>query len=149
MQHRGSQGRDDAQIPGPLDGTGRGTAASSSTRLSFREQEELAIEVVMLRHEVSVLRRQVARPALRPPDRAVLAAFSRLLSGVRRGRFFVKPETLLCWHRDLVRRRWTKSHSAPGRPGVPAGTVSLVLRFARENPTLATGASTESSPRWG
>jgi putative transposase len=47
----------------------------------------------------------------------------------------VKPETLLRWHRDLVRRRWTKSHAAPGRPGVPAGTVTLVLRLATENPT--------------
>ena len=103
-------------------------------RLSFREQEELAIEVVILRHEVSVLCRQVARPALRPPDRAVLAGLSRLLSAVRRRRLFVKPETLLCWHRDLVRRRWTTTHGAPGRPGVPAGTVSLVLRLARENP---------------
>jgi hypothetical protein len=99
-------------------------------RLSFREQEELAIEVVMLRHEVSVLRRQVARPALRPPDRAVLAAFSRLLSAVRRGRFLVKPETLLRWHRELVRRRWITSRARPGRPGVPAGTVSLVLQLA-------------------
>ncbi len=97
----------------------------------------LAIEVVILRHEVSVLRRQVARPALRPPDRAVLAGLSRLLSAVRRRRLFVKPETLLRWHRDLVRRRWTTSHGAPGRPGVPAGTDSLVLRLVRE------------SPRWG
>jgi len=73
-------------------------------QLSRGDQEELAIEVVMLRHEVSVLRRQVARPALRPADRAVLAGLGRLLSAVRRGRFFVQPETLLRWHRDLVKR---------------------------------------------
>ena len=74
-------------------------------RLSSGGQEDLAIEVLMLRHEVSVIRRQVARPALRPADRAVLAGLSRLLSAARRRRFFVQPETLLAWHRDLVRRR--------------------------------------------
>jgi len=76
-------------------------------RLERRDDGELAIEIVILRHEVAVLRRQIARPALRPADRAVLAGFSRLLSPVRRERFFVQPETLLRWHRDLVRRRWT------------------------------------------
>jgi putative transposase len=103
-------------------------------RLSRRDSDELAIEVVMLRHEVSVLRRQVTRPALQPSDRALLAGLSRLLGRSRQGRFFVKPETLLRWHRDLVGRRWTY----PGRPGrsrVSAGTVEIVLRLARESPT--------------
>ena len=104
-------------------------------RLSRGEQQDLTIEIVMLRHEVAVLRRQVARPALQPADRAVLAGLSRLLSAARRGRFFVQPETLLRWHRDLVRRKWTYSHRRPGRPAIPAGTVSLVLRLAKENPT--------------
>ena len=104
-------------------------------RLCRSEREELTVEVVMLRHEVSVLRRQVARPALRPADRAVLAGLSRLLSRVRRGRFFVQPETLLRWHRDLVRRRWTYARQRSGRPGLLAGTVQLVLRLADENPT--------------
>jgi putative transposase len=104
-------------------------------RLSRNGQDELTIEIVMLRHEVAVLRRQVARPALQPADRAVLAGLSRLLSIARRGRFFIQPETLLRWHRELVRRKWTYSHRRPGRPAIPAGTVSLVLRLARENPT--------------
>lgn len=95
---------------------------------------ELAIEVVMLRHEVAVLRRQVARPALLPVDRAVLSGLSRLLSAARRGRFFVQPETLLRWHRDLVRRKWTYSHRRPGRPAIPAGTVTVILRLAKEIP---------------
>jgi putative transposase len=100
------------------------------------DRDELAIEVVVLRHEVSVLRRQVGRPVLRPADRAILAGPSRLVAKVRRGRFFVQPETLLRWHRDLVRRRWTyRQKSRPGRPTVLAGTVRLVLRLARENPT--------------
>ncbi len=89
----------------------------------------------MLRHEVSVLRRQVARPALRPQDRAVLAGLSRMITAVRRERFFVQPETLIRWHRDLVRRRWTYSHRRSGRPGVPVRTMDLVLRLATENPT--------------
>jgi len=104
-------------------------------RLSRGEQQDLTIEIVMLRHEVAVLRRQVARPALQPADRAVLAGLSRLLSAGRRGRFFVQPATLLRWHRDLVRRKWTYPHRRPGRPALPTGTISLVLRLARENST--------------
>ncbi len=103
-------------------------------RLRRRDADDLAIEVVVLRHEVAVLRRQVARPALRPADRALLAGLSRLMEKARRGRFFVRPETLLRWHRELVRRKWTYPKS-PGRPKIPPGTVKLVLRLARENPT--------------
>ena len=103
-------------------------------RLSRRNRDELAIEVVMLSHEVAVLRCQVVRPALRPSDIALLAGLGRLLDRRRRSRFFVQPETLLRWHRDLVRRKWTYAHSS-GRPSIPAGTVSIVLRLARENPT--------------
>jgi transposase InsO family protein len=103
-------------------------------RLSRSERDELAIEIVMLRHEVTVLRRQVARPLLEPSDRALLAGLGRLLSRGRRGRFFVQPETLLRWHRELVRRRWTYPRRA-GRPSLPSGIVQLVLRLAAENPT--------------
>jgi hypothetical protein len=99
-----------------------------------RDNEELAIEVVMLRYEVALLRRQVARPALRPSDQALLAGLSRLLGRRRLGRFFVQPETLLRWHRDLIRRRWTYPHRS-GRPTVPTGTIAIVLQLARENPT--------------
>jgi len=102
--------------------------------LGRRDSDELAVEVVMLRHQVAVLRRQVVRPALRPPDRALLAGLSRLLDRRRRDRFFVQPETLLRWHRDLVRRRWTYARR-PGRPSIPAGTVTIILRLARGNPT--------------
>jgi len=103
-------------------------------RLSQHDDSGLAIEVVMLRHEVAVLRRQVGRPALQPADRALFAGLSRLLDRSRRGRFFVQPETLLRWHRDLVRRHWTQPHR-PGRPSIPAGTVAIILRLAKENPT--------------
>jgi len=88
----------------------------------------------MLRREVAVLRRQVVRPAPRPSARALLPGQRRLLDQRRRRRFFVQPETLLRWHRDLVRRKWTYARH-PGRPSIPAGTGSIVLRLARENPT--------------
>jgi len=103
-------------------------------RLRSCDTTDLAIEVVILRHEVAVLRRQVVRPTLRLADRALLAGFSRLLSRAKPSRFFVQPATLLRWHRDQVRRRWTYPHS-PGRPSIPAGTVRLVVRLAWENPT--------------
>jgi putative transposase len=95
---------------------------------------DLAVEVVMLRHEVTVLRRQVHRPAFEPADRAVLAAFAQLLPRHRLGRFFVQPATLLRWHRDLVAKRWTYQHGRPGRPGIAKGATALVLRLAKENP---------------
>src|SRR5580700_724087 len=104
-------------------------------RLSWSSQEDLAIEIVVLRHEGAVLRRQVTRPALRWPDRAVLAGLSQVLSATCRNRCFVQPQTLLRWHRNLVRRKWTYAHRRPGRPALPAGTVTLVVRLAQENPT--------------
>jgi len=103
-------------------------------RLTCRKDTDLAIEIVMLRHEVAVLRRQVHRPALQPVDRAVLAALWRLLPRFRQRRFFVQPATFLRWHRDLVAKRWTYPHGRPGRPSLPAGTTELVLQLARENP---------------
>ena len=103
-------------------------------RLIARRDTDLAIEVVVLRHEVAVLRRQVHRPALEPADRAVLAGLARLLPRRRRGRFFVQPATLLRWHRDLVAKRWTYPHGRPGRPSIAERTTALVLRLAKENP---------------
>lgn len=81
------------------------------------------LEIVVLRHELTVLRRQVHRPQLTSADRALLAAASRLLPRSRWRSFMVTPTTLLRWHRRLVARRWTYS-SQRGRP-------SLILRFAR------------------
>ena len=88
----------------------------------------------MLRHELAVLRRQVARPALRSADRAFLAAASRLVPRRRWSSFFVTPDTLLRWHRKLVARRWSYPARQPGRPPIGAEIRALVLRLARENP---------------
>jgi putative transposase len=103
-------------------------------RLIGRRDTDLAIEVVILRHEVALLRRQVHRPALEPADRAVLAGLARLLTRQRLGHLFVQPATLLRWHRDLVAKRWTYPHGRPGRPAIPKGTTAVVLRLAKENP---------------
>jgi hypothetical protein len=102
--------------------------------LRFRSERAKEIEILVLRHQLHVLERQVTCPQLRPDDRALLAAFSRALP--RRGwaSFFVTPATLLRWHRELVARRWTCSHRRPGRPGTPLEVSDLVMRLARENP---------------
>jgi hypothetical protein len=94
-----------------------------------------AIEVLVLRHQVAVRRRQVRRLDLEPADRAVLAGRSRLLPRMRWAAFFVTPATLLRWHRDLIAWRWTYSPSRPGRPPVTTELRELVLRLARDNAT--------------
>jgi putative transposase len=110
----------------------RRALAVAALRLRSREFKEL--EIVVLRHELAVLRRQVERPRLEEPDRVFLAAASRLLSRTSRPSFFVRPDTLLGWHRQLVRKRWTYSGRRPGRPAVTEEIRELVLRLARENP---------------
>src|SRR6476646_10570669 len=93
------------------------------------------VEILVLRHEVAVLRRTNARPALTWLDRAVLSALSKLLPTSLRQLRLVSPRTLLRWHTHLVARHWTYPRRRPGRPPTPRPIRALVLRMASKNPT--------------
>src|SRR5437763_6522962 len=101
-----------------------------------RRSSEFAkdVELLVLRHQLVVLNRQQPRSSLRPADRALLAALARLLPPRRRHGLVVTPQTLLRWHRQLVRRKWAQPRRSPGRPTIDDRLRQLVLRFALENP---------------
>jgi len=101
--------------------------------LLARSEASKDAELLVLRQEVAVLRRQNPRPKLDWADRAMLAALARLLPGPLRMSRLVTPDTLLRWHRRLVRWRWTYPHRG-GRPPVDAKLVVLIEQMARENP---------------
>ena len=82
------------------------------------------LEILVLRHQLTVLRRQTPRPKLEPTDRALLAAISRVLPRSCWSCFFVRPETLLGWHRRLVAGAWTYPHHQPGRPALDRGSAA-------------------------
>jgi hypothetical protein len=101
--------------------------------LRRRSEDYKELEIVVLRHELSVLRRQMHRPRLTMTDRVFLAAASRRLPRSRWRSFLVTPTPLLRWHRRLVARRWRYA-SQSGRPQIRGEIRELVLRLARENP---------------
>ena len=100
-----------------------------------RRDRTKELEILVLRHELSILRRQVKRPRFESHDRVLLAAFSRMLPRRSWSAFLVQPETLLRWQRRLVAGRWTYPHRPPGRPPLSRDVRELILRLARENPS--------------
>lgn len=102
-----------------------------TTRLA--SDAELNVEILALRHEVAILRRQVKRPDLFPVDRMILAAVARHLPA---GRLMFSPSTLMRWHRELVRRKWAAFSRRPrhGRPPIPDEIQDLILTMAEDNP---------------
>jgi transposase InsO family protein len=103
--------------------------------LACRSPGSKELEILVLRHERSILRRQARRPQMRDADRLFLTALSRAHPRHVWSAFSVSPRTLLRWHKRLVARRWTYGHRRPGRPAIGRDVQALVLSLARENPT--------------
>jgi putative transposase len=99
-----------------------------------RPRRSKELELLVLRHELAILRRQAPPSKLTRADRALLAALSRVLPRAAWTSFSVKPDTLLRWHRHLVARRWRYSHAGPGRPPLEPSLRAMIVRLARENP---------------
>jgi putative transposase len=115
------------------------TRLAAGLRLSWREETWKTAEILILRHQLAVLqRRQPRRPKLNWADRALLATLLSVIPNARRHglRLVVTPETILRWHRDIVRRRWAAQsmRAKTGRPATRQNIKALVLRLARENP---------------
>src|ERR1019366_1665962 len=115
------------------------TRLAAGLRLARRAETWKTAEILLLRHQLAVLqRRQPRRPKLNWADRALLAALLGLIPKARRQglRLLVTPDTIVRWHRDIVRRRWA-ARAMPaktGRPATSRNIKALVLRLARENP---------------
>jgi putative transposase len=101
--------------------------------LRGRRDRSKDVEILVLRHQLAVLQRQVARPHFEPDDRAILTAFARMLGRDRWSIPLVKPKTILSWHRRRVANHWTYPHR-PGRPSIAVETRRMIIRLARENP---------------
>ena len=116
--------------------TWRCSASSGWLALLARSDRAKDAEILLLRHQVAVLQRQVKTPRLSWTDRAILSALARLLpSGhLRHLRLIISPRTLLRWHADLVKRRWAYPLRTPGRPRTAQAIRALVLEMARDNP---------------
>jgi hypothetical protein len=101
--------------------------------LRGRTDRSKDVEILVLRHQLAVLKRQSSRPRFEPDDRAILSALARTVRRDRWPIFLVRPETLLRWHRRLVANHWTYPHLL-GRPSTTVETRRTIIRLARENP---------------
>src|SRR5690349_15854610 len=129
------------------------TQLAAWLRLSQREETRQTAGILILRHQLAVLqRRQPRHPKLNWADRALLAALLGVIPRARRHglRLLVTPDTIVRWHRDIVRRRWAarSMRGKTGRPATGRNIKALVLRLARENPGWATAGSTGNWPAW-
>jgi putative transposase len=129
------------------------TRAAAWVRLSRREETWKTAEILILRHQLAILQRQQPRrPKLNWADRALLAALLSVIPKARRQglRLLITPDTILRWHRDIVRcRQADKSmRGKTGRPATCRNIRALVLRLARENPNGGTAGSTANWPAW-
>lgn len=111
--------------------------------LRFRSSASKDLEIIVLRHQLAVLRRHVRRPAFRAADRVLLSAASRLLPRISWSAFVVTPATLLRWHRLLIAKRWTYRRSS-GRPPITADVRRLIVRLAGRIRGEAISASSAS-----
>jgi putative transposase len=116
--------------------------------LVLRGDRSTQIEVLVLRHQVAVLRRQVHRPDFQHADRVLLSALSRALRRSSWDAFLVTPATLLRWHRNLIARRWSYPHRSPGRPAIPANLREAVCGWPARIPAGAISASPGAARTW-
>jgi putative transposase len=114
------------------------TRVEAWLRLSRREDAWKTAEILILRHQLTVLQRRPCRPRLNWADRALLAALLAVIPKARRRglRLLVTPETIVRWHRDIVHSRWAarSAHVRTGRPAIRRNIKALIGRPARENP---------------
>jgi transposase len=103
--------------------------------LLCKSERSKELEILLLQHELAILRRQPRRAPVRPVDRAILAAIAGALPRQAWSSLSLSPATVLRWHRQLVRRRWTYPHRRPGRPPLDRRAQALVVQLARENPS--------------
>src|SRR4051794_23556039 len=101
--------------------------------LRSRRDRSKNVEILVLRHQLAVLKRQVPRLCFEPSERAILTALAGVLDRDRWSIFLVKPDTILARHRRLVANHWSYPHR-PGRPSTALETRHTIVRLARENP---------------
>jgi hypothetical protein len=108
---------------------------TSLARLAARSGHSKDLEIIVLRHQLAVLRRNGDKPQLTNDDRTLLGTIAAALPRTRRAGWLVTPETLLRWHRRRIARHWTQPHRRPGRPSTTAEIQRLIIDMATDNPT--------------